>query len=68
MSYSQAQIDALRKAIATGAKRVVYEAGGEKRDTTYHSFDEMRRALAMMEQEAGQVLRPRTTFVEHHRD
>lgn len=67
MPYSQADIDTLRRAIATGARKVSYGFGSGKREVEYRSLDEMRRILADMEAEVGGAPRPRTTYVEHHR-
>lgn len=45
--WTQADIDALRAAIATGIKTVKY-AGPPAREVTYHDLDEMRSLLAEM--------------------
>ncbi|WP_146285471.1 phage head-tail joining protein [Gemmobacter aquaticus] len=45
MSYTQAQVDALRAAIATGALEV---QNGQER-VKYRSLEEMQRVLAMAE-------------------
>ena len=59
MAFTQAQIDALRAAIATGAL-TVRNANGEF--VTYRSLAEMRQALAMMEGEtAGATARRRVS-------
>jgi len=47
MAFSQADRDALASAIASGATSVSYEG----KSVTYRSLDEMRRTLAMIEQE-----------------
>lgn len=46
--YTLAEIETLRRAIAMGALRVVYD-GPPKRDVTYRSLAEMRSILAEME-------------------
>jgi hypothetical protein len=52
MAYTQADADALRKAIAQGASRVQFQ----DRSVTYRSLDEMRQILALIENElAGAV-------------
>jgi hypothetical protein len=58
MAFTQAQIDALKAAIALGVTQVSYQG----RTTTYRSLDEMKSALRMMESEvnAGGST-PRTT-------
>ncbi len=47
MAFTQAERDALASAIASGATSVSYEG----KSVTYRSLDEMRRTLAMIEQE-----------------
>lgn len=49
MPFSQADIDALKAAIAKGVRRVEYQ----DKAVTYNSLDEMIRALRLMEDEAG---------------
>ncbi|MBL6852358.1 MAG: hypothetical protein ISS15_05395 [Alphaproteobacteria bacterium] len=48
MAFSQADADALKAAIATGAVRVDLPTVGT---VTYRSLDEMQRALAMINNE-----------------
>ena len=43
------QIAALRAAIATGARRVVFHSGGTRREVEYHSLKDMREALQWLE-------------------
>lgn len=50
MAWIQADIDALKVAIATGAETVHYADG---RSVTYRSLDEMRAILAMMQGEVA---------------
>lgn len=68
MSFTSADIAALKRAIATGARRVVYESGQERREVTYRDLAEMREALRMMEDEVNGPA-PRTILVgfENHR-
>jgi endonuclease IV len=54
------QIAALRAAIATGARRVVFHSGGTRREVEYHSLKDMREALTALEQQ--QNPRPAMTF------
>jgi len=49
MAFTQADIDKLKAAIATGALRVRYA----DRDVMYRSLAEMRQTLAMMEEEVA---------------
>ncbi|HMO09370.1 MAG TPA: hypothetical protein PKD10_17250 [Paracoccaceae bacterium] len=51
MAYTQAQIDALREAIASGTTEVSYDGKTVK----YRSLAEMRSLLAEMEVEASGV-------------
>ncbi|KAI93925.1 hypothetical protein T281_13800 [Rhodomicrobium udaipurense JA643] len=67
MAYQQADIDALKRAIATGGRKVRYESGGEVREVTYRSLDEMERSLAAMEREIAGASRPRSVLVSHDR-
>jgi hypothetical protein len=64
--YSQAQIDALRTAIAMGVTQVSYQG----RTTTYRSLQEMRDTLAMMERSVSSAaFSPRrTSFATFRRD
>lgn len=48
-SFTIEMVEALRKAIAKGVKSVSYQ----DKTITYHSMDEMLRALRLMEQELG---------------
>lgn len=45
------QIAALRAAIATGARRVVFHSGGTRREVEYNSLKDMREALEWLEQQ-----------------
>jgi hypothetical protein len=56
MSYTQADADSLRAAIASGVKQVQFGT----RSTTYQDLDEMREVLVQIEAEvAGSTPRPR---------
>jgi hypothetical protein len=50
MAFTQAQLDALKSAIATGALEV-RNANGEQ--VKYRSLDEMKRIVGLMETEIG---------------
>lgn len=52
------QVAALREAIATGARRIVFHSGGTRREVEYHSLKDMREALSWLE---GQQT-PRASF------
>lgn len=55
MPYTQAQIDALKAAIAAGVKQVDF---GDQ-SITYNSIEEMLKAVATMEAELAAPARPR---------
>jgi hypothetical protein len=69
MAYSQTDIDNLKAAIASGARRVKFGAGPDQREIEYNSLADMERALALMQNEiAGQAKGPFVTYAEHCRD
>jgi hypothetical protein len=69
MAYTQADIDALKAAIATGAKRVKFGAGPDARETEFRSLEEMRATLAdMLAEVSPSSVLPRVTYAEHCRD
>lgn len=51
MAFTQAQIDALEKAIAEGTTRVKYQ----DREVTYRSLEEMMQILNMMKKSLGLI-------------
>lgn len=57
--YTQAQIDALRSALARGVRSV---SDSEGNTVTYASFNEMRRQLAVMERDVND---PRSGVTDH---
>lgn len=60
MAFTQAQVEALEKAIAAGVKRVRFEG----RELEYQSLDDMREALAMMKRELSPTYRS-TRYAAH---
>lgn len=54
------QIAALRDAIATGAKKVIFTSGGTRREVEYDSLKAMLDAIDRLS--AQQSPRPRMTF------
>jgi len=48
MAWTQADVDTLKAAIATGARRVRFGAGPDAREVEYRSLEEMNRALGQM--------------------
>ena len=64
MAWTQTDIDALKKAIATGAKRVRFQG----HETEFHDLSEMRSLLADMEREVNpSSAAPRRTVARHAR-
>lgn len=63
MAWTQAEIDALKAAIATGVKSVTYT----DRTVVYHSLAEQMQALAAMEAEVNPSA-GRTTYVSTTRE
>ncbi|MCO5153372.1 MULTISPECIES: phage head-tail joining protein [unclassified Shinella] len=43
------QIAALRTAIGSGERKIVFHSGGTRREIEYHSLKDMREALAALE-------------------
>jgi len=60
-SWTLADVEQLRSAIAQGVKRVEYQ----DKAVTYHSLDEMMRALRMMEEALGLKKKSARLFAEH---
>jgi hypothetical protein len=67
MAATQSDIDALKEAIRTGAKKVRYESGGEVREVTYRTLEEMRSILADMEAEFAGTPRSRSMLASYNR-
>jgi len=53
MAWTQSDIDTLKAAIATGAKKVTFGAGPDKREVEYRSLAEMEETLRKMEVEVN---------------
>lgn len=69
MAYTQADIDALKAAIATGALEVEFGAGPDKQRVRYRSLADMQAILAQMIAEVdGADPAPRVSFIQHCRD
>lgn len=65
MAFTQADIDRLKEAIATGARKVRYADG---RETEFRSLQEMKDTLAMMESDTSSSPRVLVGFVQHSRE
>lgn len=63
MAFSQAQLDAIEDAIASGSMSVSYEG----KSVTYRSLDDMLRVRAIIRSALGLTNPPATIFVEHNR-
>lgn len=69
MAWTKADIDALKKAMKTGVRRVEFGSGETKRVVEYRSLAEMKETLADMEEEvAGPLAPPRTAITQFTRD
>lgn len=70
MAYTQADVDALKAAIATGALRVKFGSGPDSREVEYRSLSDMNATLATMLAEVSPTtaVRPRVSIVQHSRD
>ena len=64
MAFSQSDLDALDKAIATGAMEVRYSDG---RQVRYRSLAELRNIRDQIRTELGLGTAPRVTLAEHKR-
>lgn len=69
MAYTQADIDALKAALASGAKRVKFGSGPDSREVEYFTRAEMLAQLDDMTKEVTPTpLPPRVSYVQHSRD
>lgn len=53
MAWTQAQLDTLEEAIATGARRMTYGDGGNRKEIEFHSREEMMALRKTMRDELG---------------
>jgi hypothetical protein len=67
MAWTQSDIDTLKAAIATGAKKVTFGAGPDQRTVEYRSLEEMERTLSKIEAEVCQSKTPMTSYIAHDR-
>lgn len=69
MAWTQTDIDRLKKAIATGARRVEFGSGETRRVQEFHALKDMLDLLARMENEAAGANAPqRFAVTEFCRD
>lgn len=65
MAFTQDDVTALRRALATGAVKVRYADG---REVTYRSLSDIRSLLAEAEADVAGQPRNVVSFAEHSRD
>lgn len=53
MAWTQTQLEALERAIATGSRRLEYGSGDTKRVQEFHSLDEMMKLRDQIRTELG---------------
>jgi hypothetical protein len=69
MAWTQSDIDALKRAMATGALEVEIRQGDVTQRIRYQSFAAMQAALAQMESEVNAASAPSAfSFPSHSRD
>jgi len=68
MAYTQDDVDRLKKAIGSGARKVRFGSGDSAEETTFHSFDEMVKLLAMIEAEVTPAKAAPMRTVGHFHD
>lgn len=62
MSDNTEQIVALKAAIASGSRRIVFHSGGTRREVEYHTLKEMIEALRFLEGQQATGNAPRYTI------
>jgi hypothetical protein len=69
MAYTQDDIDALKAALASGARRVKFGSGPDSREVEYFTRAEMIAQLDDMTKEVSPAtVVPRVSFVRHCRE
>jgi hypothetical protein len=69
MAYTQDDIDALKAALASGARRVKFGSGPDSREVEYFTRAEMMAQLEDMTKEVSPATAvPRVSYVRHSRD
>jgi hypothetical protein len=67
--YTQEDIDALKAAIATGAKKVKFGSGPDSREVEYRSRADMLATLDdMLAEVSPSSAVPRVSFIRHSRE
>jgi hypothetical protein len=68
MPYTQDDLAKLKKAIATGAKKVRFGSGDSAHETEFRTLAEMKQIVADIEAEIGTNANPRASYIEFWRD
>jgi hypothetical protein len=68
MPYTQDDLAKLKKAIATGARKVRFGSGDSAHETEFRTLAEMKQIVADMEAEVGGGATSRASYVEFWRD
>lgn len=68
MSYTIDDLNKIKKAIATGARRVKFGSGDNAHETEFRSLAEMKAIVADIEQELSPASFSPVTYAEHTRD
>jgi hypothetical protein len=68
MPYTQDDLAKLKKAIATGAKKVRFGSGDSAHETEFRTLAEMKQIVADIEAEIGTGASSRASYVEFWRD
>ncbi len=69
MAYTQDDIDALKAALASGARRVKFGSGPDSREVEYQNRAAMLAQLDLMQSElTGKAPQPFVSFIRHCRD
>lgn len=68
MAYTQADLDSIKEAIATGAMKVKFGSGPDSREVEYRSLSDMLAVQRLIENEVSPTRTMRTSFVSHSRD
>ena len=68
MAYTQDDLAKLKKAIATGAKKVRFGSGDSAHETEFRTLAEMKEVLKDIETELGVSSGSRASYVEFWRD
>lgn len=66
--YTQDDLAKLKKAIASGAKKVRFGSGDSAHETEFRSLAEMKQIVADIEAEIGGASQSRASYVEFWRD